>query len=105
MVNRATAGLAGGAALTAIGAAYQVLLDNPTIPLMQLHMWATACHDTETRDLARPRTARLYQAAQRISGPDDRQILQLVARGIVVNPMAAIDLPPVKEQPADVRSP
>jgi hypothetical protein len=67
--DRASAGLTGEAALTAISQAYNALLDNRTVLRAQLHMWATACHDTEVRELARRRMTRLSQFAQRTSGP------------------------------------
>jgi AcrR family transcriptional regulator len=98
MFERAADGLTGEAALMAIGRAYNGLLDNRAVLRMQLHMWATACHDTEVRDLARRRMARLWQAAQRISGADDTRIMQFMASGMLVNIMAAMDLPLVKDQ-------
>jgi hypothetical protein len=79
--------------------------DVPTAATRTGHAWATACHDTDVRELTQRRTAHLWQAAQRISGADDRRILQLVASGMLINLMAAIDLPPVKQRPGVVRSP
>jgi hypothetical protein len=73
-------------------------MDDRAILRMQLHMWATACHDAEVRDLARRRMGRLWQAAQRISGADDRRVMQFMASGMLVNIMAAMDLPLVKDQ-------
>jgi AcrR family transcriptional regulator len=96
--NRATAGLTGEAALMATDLTYNAPLDNSTVLRMQLHIWATGCHDTEARELALRRTARLWRAAQRISGADDRRILRVVASGMIVKVTAAVDLPPVKQQ-------
>jgi AcrR family transcriptional regulator len=91
-------GLTGEAALMAIGRAYNALLDNRAILRMQLHMWATACHDQEVRDLARRRMAGLWQQAERISGADDTRVMQFIASGMLLNVVAAMDPPRIKEQ-------
>lgn len=98
MFERAGDGLTGEAALMEIGRGYIALLDDRAVLRMQLHMWATACHDDDVRDLARRRMARLWQLAQRISGSDDRRVYQCIASGMLVNVMAVMDLPLVKEQ-------
>lgn len=91
-------GLAGEQALAAIGREYNALLDNRSLLQMQLHMWATACHDDEVRDIARHRLARLWQTAQRVSGADDLRIMQFMASGMLLNIFAAMELPRIKEQ-------
>jgi AcrR family transcriptional regulator len=99
--ERESAGLTGEEALKAIGRAYNALLDDRAILRVQLHMWATACHDTEVRDLARTRMARLWQLAERISGCDDTRVMQFMASGMLLNVFAAMDLPRIKEQLGD----
>src|SRR5258706_11925618 len=53
LFDRVSAGQTGEDALMSMGRAYNALLDDRSILRMQLHMWATACHDAEVRDLAR----------------------------------------------------
>jgi AcrR family transcriptional regulator len=101
LFDHASDGLSGEDALMAIGRAYNALLDDRAILRMQLHMWATACHDEEVRDLARRRMARLWQQAERISGADDTRVMQFMASGMLLNVFAAMDLPRIKEQLGD----
>ncbi len=98
LFDRVTEGLTGEEALVAMGRAYNALLDDRAILRIQLHMWATACHDEEVRDLARRRMARLWQRAERISGADEARVTQFVASGMLLNVLAAMDLPRIKEQ-------
>jgi AcrR family transcriptional regulator len=98
LFDRVAAGHTGEDALMAMGRAYNSLLDDRSILRLQLHMWATACHDTEVRDLARMRMARLWQQAERISGADDTRVMQFIASGMLLNVFAAMDLPRIKEQ-------
>jgi AcrR family transcriptional regulator len=91
-------GLTGEQALAAIGREYNALLDNRSLLQMQLHMWATACHDDEVRDIARRRMAHLWRTAQRVSGADDLRIMQFMASGMLLNIFAAMELPRIKEQ-------
>jgi AcrR family transcriptional regulator len=98
LFERSAAGQTGEAALESMGRAYNALLDDRSILRMQLHMWATACHDTEVRDLARRRVARLWQLAERLSGADDTRVMQFMASGMLLNIFAAMDLPRIKDQ-------
>lgn len=88
----------GEAALTAMGAAYNGLLDDREVLQMQLQMWATACHDEAVRDVTRRRMGELWQVAQKISGADDQRVMQFMAGGMLLNVMAAMDLPRIKAQ-------
>jgi AcrR family transcriptional regulator len=101
LLERVSAGQRGEEALVAMGRAYNALLDDRSILRLQLHMWATACHDTEVRDLARYRMARLWQLAERLSGADETRIMQFMASGMLLNIFAAMDLPRIKEQLGD----
>ena len=101
LFDRVSAGLTGEEALMAMGRGYNALLDDRSILRMQLHMWATACRDTEVRDLARRRVARLWQQAERISGADDTRVMQFMASGMLLNVFAAMDLPRITEQLGD----
>jgi AcrR family transcriptional regulator len=97
MFDRSSAGLSGEAALVAMGTAYNRLLDDRTLLTMQLQMWAIACRDEDVRKLARARMARLWQAAERISGADSKRVTQFIASGMLLNVFAAMDLPRIKE--------
>ena len=101
LFERASAGLTGEEALIAMGRAYNALLDDRAILRMQLHMWATACHDEGVRDLARRRMARLWQQAERISGANDKRVMQFVSGAMLLNVLAAMDLPRIREQLGD----
>jgi AcrR family transcriptional regulator len=91
-------GLTGEEALVAMGAAYNGLLDDRAVLQAQLQMWAAACHDEEVRELTRRRMGELWQVAQRISGADDQRVMQFMAGGMLLNVMAAMDLPRIKAQ-------
>ncbi|WP_173083827.1 TetR/AcrR family transcriptional regulator [Phytohabitans rumicis] len=98
LFDEAAEGLTGEEALKAMGRAYKSLLDDKATLQVQLHMWATACHDDEVRELARRRVAALWAQATRLSGEDDQRIMQFLAAGMLLNVMAAMDLPRVREQ-------
>ena len=98
LFDRVSAGQTGEDALMSMGRAYNALLDDRSILRMQLHMWATACHDAEVRDLARRRMAQLWQQAERISGADSTRVMQFMASGMLLNVFAAMELPRIKEQ-------
>jgi AcrR family transcriptional regulator len=98
LFDHVTEGLTGEEALMAMGRAYNALIDNRGILQMQLHMWASACHDADVRDVARRRMARLWQQTERISGADDTRVMQFMASGMLFNVFAAMELPRIKEQ-------
>jgi len=98
MFESSSAGLTGEEALTSMGAAYNGLLDDRERLQIQLQMWASACHDEEVRDVTRRRMSELWLTAQRLSGEDDQRIMQFMAGGMLLNVIAAMDLPRVKAQ-------
>lgn len=98
LFGRAAEGHTGEDALMSMGRAYNALLDDRAILRLQLHMWATACHDPDVRDLARRRMARLWQQAERLSGADDTRVMQFMASGMLLNVFAAMEMPRIKEQ-------
>ena len=63
---------------------------------MQLQMWATACQDDEVRALARRRLRKLWELVGRLSGADEARISEFMARGMLVNVFAAMDIPRVQ---------
>jgi AcrR family transcriptional regulator len=90
--------LTGEEALTAMGRAYNELLDQRERLQMQLQMWATACHDGDIRAKTRYRMGRLWQQIERLSGEDHQRIMQFFAGGMLLNVFAALELPRIKEQ-------
>jgi AcrR family transcriptional regulator len=98
LFEQTAAGLTGEEALQEMGRAYKTLLDDKATLQMQLQMWAAACHDDEIRDLARARVSGLWRLVGRLSGADDQRIMQFLAAGMLLNVMAAMDLPRITEQ-------
>src|SRR5262245_54459090 len=95
----ATAGdLTGEESLVEMGTAYSGLMKDRTLLQLQLHMWATACGDDEVREATRSRMSKMWATVQRISGCDDQRIMQFMAGGMLLNIMAAMDLPLLKQQ-------
>ena len=86
----------GEPALIAMGAAYSGLIEDRAILQLQLQMWATACQDENVREMARKGMGGLWQTAQTISGCDDQRVMQFMAGGMLLNVMAAMDLPRMK---------
>jgi len=97
LFNDVTDGVPADEAMTAMGKAYNGLLENREILQMQLQMWAMACQDEEVRALARRGMSRLWTLAQKLSGADDHQVMQFMANGMLLNVFAAMDLPRIKE--------
>jgi AcrR family transcriptional regulator len=83
----------GEEALRVMGRAYNALVDDKAILQMQLQMWATACQDDEVRALARRRLEGLWGLVGRLSGADEAQVAEFMARGMLLNVFAAMDLP------------
>ncbi|MGN9905974.1 TetR/AcrR family transcriptional regulator [Phytohabitans sp. LJ34] len=99
--DEAAEGLTGEAALQEMGRAYKTLLDDKATLQMQLQMWAAACHDEEIRQLARERVSALWRQVAHLSGADDQRVMQFLAAGMLLNVMAAMDLPRIREQLGD----
>jgi AcrR family transcriptional regulator len=94
----AAEGQTGEQALLSMGTAYSGLLDDRAVLQMQLQMWAAACNDDEIREVTRRRMGDVWQAARRLSGEDDQRVMQFMAGGMLLNVMAAMDLPLLKAQ-------
>jgi AcrR family transcriptional regulator len=97
LFETAAKGRTGEDALMAMGAAYNGLLDDRAVLQMQLQMWAAACQDDQVREVTRRRMSALWLVAQRISGEDDHRVMQFMAGGMLLNVMAAMDLPRMKD--------
>ena len=86
----ATQGLAGEAALTAMGQAYGMLLRDRDHLLLQMQAYA-ACHDAEIGAATRREFGRLWREVARLSGADDERLHEFFATGMLMNVMAAMD--------------
>ncbi|ASW53320.1 hypothetical protein CIK06_02650 [Plantactinospora sp. KBS50] len=91
-------GLSGAPAREAMGAAYAAQLEDRSMLQLQLQMWAVACDDADVRAVARRRMGRMWAQFDRIIGGDDREVMQFMASGMLLNVFAALDIPRIKEQ-------
>lgn len=89
----AAEGLVAEEALAAMGRSYNDLVDDRAILQMQLQMWATACQDEDVRAVARHRMGRLWRLVARVSGADEQRVMEFMARGMLVNVFAAMQVP------------
>ena len=77
--------------LMAMGGAYQRLLDDRSLLLMQMQAYA-ACADEEIRDVVRDEMLRLVNFVQSASGAPEAAIREWLAYGMLMNVVAAMDL-------------
>ncbi len=77
--------------LMVMGMAYQHLLDDRTLLLMQMQAYA-ACADEEIRDVVRDEMLRLVNFVQSASGAQEAAIREWLAYGMLMNVVAAMDL-------------
>jgi AcrR family transcriptional regulator len=94
--ENAAVGLAGAAAIEAMGKAYQGLIADRSNLLAQLQMYA-ACDDPEIRDCARAGFKRLYQQVETASGAPVPVIVSFFAAGMLCNVATALHLDDVDE--------
>ena len=78
-------------ALTVMGAAYQRMLDDRGLLLMQMQAYA-ACTDEEIREVVRDEMLRLVSFVKSASGAPDAAIREWLAYGMLMNVVAAMDL-------------
>jgi hypothetical protein len=89
--------LTGDEALTAMADAYELLLEDRTMLLLQMQAYA-ACDDTEVRDLTRAGFKRLWEQVERLTGLPFQTVVDFFAVGMLMNVAAAMDLPSVDER-------
>jgi AcrR family transcriptional regulator len=94
--TEAADGLAGEAALMAMGAAYIRLVADRENLMGQLQMYA-ACHDPEIRECARDGFRRLYQLVERATGAPAETLAPFFAMGMLCNLSAALSLTEIDE--------
>jgi AcrR family transcriptional regulator len=92
----ATTDKTGDAALDAMGDAYAELLEDRTLLLLQLQLYA-ACDDPEIRAATRAGFKRLWLLAERVSGLPSDRIVAFFSMGMLMNVAAAMDLPGLTE--------
>jgi AcrR family transcriptional regulator len=93
----AAADRTGEEAFDAMGEAYDKLLEDRTLLLLQLHAYA-ACDDPEIRDATQAGFRRLWQLVERLTGQPFERVTQFFAIGMLLNVAAALDLPAVDER-------
>ena len=92
----ASRGLAGEAALQAMGAAYIGLITDRENLMGQLQMYA-ACHDPQVRACARDGYRALYQFVEHASGAPAEELARFFAMGMLCNLSAALTLSEIDE--------
>jgi AcrR family transcriptional regulator len=86
--------LTGEEALTAMADAYEALLDDRILLLMQMQAYA-ACEDPEIRDATRTGFRKLWEQIERITGLPYQTVVDFFAVGMLMNVAAAMNLPEV----------
>ncbi|MGD0602469.1 MAG: TetR/AcrR family transcriptional regulator [Streptosporangiaceae bacterium] len=92
----AVADLTGDEALEAMADAYEVLLDDRTLLLLQMQAYA-ACEDPEVRAATRAGFKGLWELIERLTGLPFDRVVDFFAVGMLMNVAAAMDLPSVDE--------
>ena len=93
----AAGNLTGEEALAAMGRAYELLLEDRTLLLLQMQAYA-ACDDLEIRAATRAGYKRLWVLVERVTGLPFEQVVEFFAMGMLMNVAAAMDLPAVVER-------
>ena len=89
--------LTGEEALVAMADAYEALLDDRTLLLLQMQAYA-ACEDPEIRDVTRTGFRRLWEQTERLTGLPYQAVVDFFAVGMLMNVAAAMNLPEVDER-------
>lgn len=87
----------GEEALAAMGDAYEQLLEDRTLLLLQMHAYA-ACADPDIREATRTGFRQLWLLVERLTGLPFDRITEFFAMGMLMNVAAAMDLPAVDER-------
>lgn len=86
--------LTGEAAMMAMADAYEALLDDRILLLLQMQAYA-ACEDPEIRDTTRTGFRKLWEQVERITGLPYQTVVDFFAVGMLMNVAAAMNLPEV----------
>jgi len=87
----------GDEALEAMADAYERLLDDRTLLLLQMQAYA-ACDDPDIRAVTRAGFKKLWELTERITGLPFQRVVDFFAVGMLMNVAAAMDLPAVDER-------
>ena len=87
----------GEEALEAMGDAYERLLDDRILLLLQMQAYA-ACEDPEIRAATRAGFKRLWELVERLTGLPFQSVVDFFAGGMLMNVAAAMDLRAVDER-------
>lgn len=93
-------GKTGEDAMDAMAGAYDELLEDRTLLLLQLQAYV-ACADEEIRVEVRTRYRHLWELAERLTGLPFDEVVQFFAMGMLLNVGAALDLRSVDERWAE----
>jgi AcrR family transcriptional regulator len=93
----AAADRTGEEAVEAMGTAYEQLLEDRTLLLLQLHAYA-ACDDPEIQTATRAGFRQLWLLVERLTGLSFERVTEFFAMGMLINVAAALDLPAVDER-------
>src|ERR1700735_2697673 len=89
--------MAGDEALSAMADSYTRLLDDRTLLLLQMQIYA-ACSDPEIRDATRAAYKKLWEMVERITGLPFQTVVDFFAVGMLMNVAPAMDPPAVDER-------
>ena len=89
--------LTGEEAKMAMAEAYERLLDDRTLLLLQMQAYA-ACDDPEIRAATRAGFKRLWEMTEQLTGLPFQDVVDFFAIGMLMNVAAAMDLPAVDER-------
>jgi AcrR family transcriptional regulator len=87
----------GREALAAMAGAYERLLEDRTLLLLQMQIYA-ACADPGIRVVTRAGFKKLWELAERLTGLPFQTVVDFFAVGMLMNVAAAMDLPAVDER-------
>jgi AcrR family transcriptional regulator len=93
----AAADLTGDEALAAMADAYERLLEDRTLLLLQMQAYA-ACDDPDIRAVTRAGFKELWELSERLTGLPFQRVVDFFAMGMLMNVAAAMDLPAVDER-------
>jgi AcrR family transcriptional regulator len=89
--------LTGEEAKMAMAEAYERLLDDRTLLLLQMQAYA-ACDDPDIRVATRAGFKKLWELIERLTGLPFQDVVDFFAIGMLMNVAAAMDLPAVDER-------
>ena len=89
--------LTGEEAKMAMADAYERLLDDRTLLLLQMQAYA-ACDDPDIRAATRAGFKKLWELIERLTGLPFQEVVDFFAIGMLMNVAAAMDLPAVDER-------